>query len=979
MELFEREEDLADLTRRWEPAQSGSGCAVIVTGPVAVGKSSLLHEFTDRTARSGGLTLTAVASQAEGAIPLSVLAQLALSPALPAAEREALAGLAAAGRASAAAQYAEPTQHIESAQPVLSEQSEQAELSVPSEQSLAAAQEAQPLSPGAPGTSWGSGGGRLSPDGARIADRFCALLVDLAVRTPLAVVVDDVHHADPESLACLGYLVRRVRHARIMLVLGSSSHTEGPALDFHLDALRQPHVRVVTLSLLSRDGTAALLAARLGRAPADAVVDAAHQAGGGNPLLAGGLAEDLRHSGGGAEGAAGVRVGAAYARAVRDCVHRGGPRLLAAARAIAVAEAPERRPERLLGLDPQSAAAARVELEACGLLTVGGRFRLEAARAAVLADLDPRRRTDLHRRAAELAYAEGLPPVVIAEHLRLARMGRPDWALGVLREAAAQLLLDGQVALAVDSLRLAHDSAADPALRAGLRTALLRAEWQLNPSTAISHFDALLAALAAGQLAGADALTLSRALLWHGRDAEAASVLAGLDELPTVDPRTATELRITLPALASTYPSMLERVPADRTRPGRDALPSSTEARSRRDAATALRSVLRDGPSAEAADEAERILRGARLDAAGLEGSEAALLTLVYAEQAQRAVPWCDALIEQSSAIQAPFWQARLFAVRAEIALRLGDLRGAERNALTALELVPPAGWGVAIGAVVGTLVSALTAMGRDDEAARALTLPVPEAMLYSRFGLHYLHARGRFGLLTGDFDGALADFQHCGELMAGWDLDSVGLIPWRTDAAQVWLLLKQPDRARDLLEDQLSRATPATAPRVHGAALRVLADTHEPRQRPALLRQATDVLQNSGDDYQLALVLHDLSMSYHGLAEPRRARVIAHQAYGVATRCGAEPLSRVLEVMSGQPDVPAAPQNPSSALLSRAEQRVAELVVLGHTNREIAKRLYVTLSTVEQHLTRVFRKLDVTSRADMAIALTGRGEAQSA
>ncbi|MGW7290569.1 LuxR C-terminal-related transcriptional regulator, partial [Streptomyces sp. NPDC054847] len=52
---------------------------------------------------------------------------------------------------------------------------------------------------------------------------------------------------------------------------------------------------------------------------------------------------------------------------------------------------------------------------------------------------------------------------------------------------------------------------------------------------------------------------------------------------------------------------------------------------------------------------------------------------------------------------------------------------------------------------------------------------------------------------------------------------------------------------------------------------------------------------------------------------------------------------------------------------LTDAERRVAVLAARGSTNRAIAARLYVTPSTVEQHLTRIYRKLRVTSRADLA------------
>jgi DNA-binding CsgD family transcriptional regulator len=48
---------------------------------------------------------------------------------------------------------------------------------------------------------------------------------------------------------------------------------------------------------------------------------------------------------------------------------------------------------------------------------------------------------------------------------------------------------------------------------------------------------------------------------------------------------------------------------------------------------------------------------------------------------------------------------------------------------------------------------------------------------------------------------------------------------------------------------------------------------------------------------------------------------------------------------------------------LSRAEQRVAILASSGRSNREIAEELHVTVSTVEQHLTRIYRKLGIPGR----------------
>ncbi|WP_169749594.1 helix-turn-helix domain-containing protein, partial [Streptomyces exfoliatus] len=51
---------------------------------------------------------------------------------------------------------------------------------------------------------------------------------------------------------------------------------------------------------------------------------------------------------------------------------------------------------------------------------------------------------------------------------------------------------------------------------------------------------------------------------------------------------------------------------------------------------------------------------------------------------------------------------------------------------------------------------------------------------------------------------------------------------------------------------------------------------------------------------------------------------------------------------------------------LSPREKEVARLVAIGHTNREIADVLFLSPRTIEQHVAKVLRKLNVASRADV-------------
>ena len=52
---------------------------------------------------------------------------------------------------------------------------------------------------------------------------------------------------------------------------------------------------------------------------------------------------------------------------------------------------------------------------------------------------------------------------------------------------------------------------------------------------------------------------------------------------------------------------------------------------------------------------------------------------------------------------------------------------------------------------------------------------------------------------------------------------------------------------------------------------------------------------------------------------------------------------------------------------LTEAERRIAGLVAEGRTNREVAAALFLTEHSVETALTRVYRKLGVRSRAELA------------
>ena len=64
----------------------------------------------------------------------------------------------------------------------------------------------------------------------------------------------------------------------------------------------------------------------------------------------------------------------------------------------------------------------------------------------------------------------------------------------------------------------------------------------------------------------------------------------------------------------------------------------------------------------------------------------------------------------------------------------------------------------------------------------------------------------------------------------------------------------------------------------------------------------------------------------------------------------------------------------PAPDKLSRREREVLALLALGHTNREIAERVHLSIRTVEWHRARIQAKLHVTGRAALAQVARAHG-----
>ena len=803
-----------------------------------------------------------------------------------------------------------------------------------------------------------------------VPETLCAALLRMVAQRPVLVCVDDAHHADAESLDLLGRLARRAVSAQLLIALAvGEEHTAAP---WCAELTGLPHSRTVRVRPLTPDGVARLVRSRLGGLfTAPGLAAEIHRISGGNPRLACALLEDHRaveRLAAGAPGAdppAGAVVGHSYRQAVLACLRRGEPHTAEVARCLALlGESPSSEVgEAVLGVPVDVIAGRLNALHRAGLLEAGV-FRHPSARDSVLAEIDPGERARLHLRAARALHDAGRDVTEVALHLAAGGNGGGPWAVRVLRQAADRALGEGRTGRAVRFLTLAH-RLGDDAEKAVLRVLLARAEWREDPARALVHIRELEPAARRGLAAG-PALDATRCLLWHGDTEGASDLLAAQDrEGPTPGVgQEAGRLRIWLPSLwpalfphASPSPGAVDPTGPWRTDP--EAI-----------AAKALHAVLTRGPRSDVATAAEQVLQRFRQHDGSAGSAAAALITLVYADRLPTAVRWCTRLLGTGDSFTSPTWRSVLTAIRAEIALRSGDLRTAAEQGRTALAGLGEEGWGVAIGAPLGTMLHARTVMGDLDAAGELLAAPVPRSVFQTPAGVHYLEARGRHYLATGRVEAALADFRACGDLMREWGMDSPAVVPWRAACASALLKLQRLEEARGLVEEQLGLVDVGAAPRVHGSSLRLLAATADAARGLPLLQEAVDVLEAGGDRLELGRAVADLSHAHRRLGDAGTARAMARRAMHLATECEAGPLRRSLQ--PHRRTVRAAGGGGAGARsgLSVAELRVAVLAAQGYTNNEISKRLYITVSTVEQHLTRVYRKLSVRRRVDLSARL---------
>jgi DNA-binding CsgD family transcriptional regulator len=195
-------------------------------------------------------------------------------------------------------------------------------------------------------------------------------------------------------------------------------------------------------------------------------------------------------------------------------------------------------------------------------------------------------------------------------------------------------------------------------------------------------------------------------------------------------------------------------------------------------------------------------------------------------------------------------------------------------------------------------------------------------------------------------------------------------LFPVLPDEIEALIGLGELDQAEPLIEElhaqgrALARAWAlATAARGRGLLAAARGDAQDALVH---LQQALQEHQRDTRPFELARTLRAHGMVLRRHRHKAAAKAALEQALGIFERLGAPLWAEATSAELGRVGLrPAAPVDARG--ITAAEARIAELVAAGRSNREVAGELFMSPKTVEAHLSRIYRKLGVRSRAELA------------
>ncbi|MFL5912114.1 MAG: AAA family ATPase [Gaiellaceae bacterium] len=942
--LLEREHEVDRVRAVLDATGRSAGEALVVEGAAGMGKSRLLEEARAHASHSGLRVLGARATELEQGFPFGVMRQLferTLSEA-DAGER----GRWLAGAAELAADL------------------------------LMGAPTAAPRAP--PGGPSGGDAGYAWQHG------LYWLASNLAADSPLALVVDDLQWCDALSASALAFIARRLEGQPLALIV--ATRPLDPALTPEAAALvGDPATEQLRPSPLTPAAVAALVSARLPGEPDDRFVRACLGVTDGNPFLVGELLAEAAERGldPTADAAAGVEaiVPRGVANAVLLRLARLDPSASALARGLSVLGdgAHVGDAARLAELADAAMETALAELVYAGIVESGrtARFAHPILRTAIYGDLSPVERDRLHHAAAAILGERGALVSQVAAHVMHTEPAADPATVELLRAAARDALSLGDAAGAVALLARALDEPPADSDRSAVLLELGQASARAGAPEAIAPLSEIVQRSEDPQAVAAAGAELGGMLFFAGRAAEGAEILRRAQERLAADDPAREQLEVAL--LGVSYTSASARRASDAAiakmrppeRSARGVLAATILGTLAFDEVMYLRSA------STAIDLAQRALAaGLPLEPPlGENWAVVAVAALTCADSFDSALRGADEILAQARERGAALTFATFSALRSGIVFRLGDLSAAQADAQAAIELGADLLGAEFVGVLALTIV-VLAGLERDE---------TPESLrrLIDRTGAQYdeeflpssqlRYASGVLRAAAGDHEAALEELLSCDLDHPTFGGDNPTVVPWRSAAALSLAELGRHDEARGLAADEVRRARSFGARRAIGNGLRAQALVGPASERSDTLSDALEVLEASPARLDHARVMIDLGATLRAAGQRSAAREPLLEGLALAARCGARTLERRARAELGAIGIrPRTTDRAGVSSLTPSERRVVELAAAGGMNRQIAQTLFVTEKTVETHLGRAFRKLDVSSRRQLPDVLAG-------
>jgi DNA-binding NarL/FixJ family response regulator len=813
------------------------------------------------------------------------------------------------------------------------------------------------------------------PDAHAVGVALLNAFRGLASTRELLVAIDDAQWLDAASAGALAYAARRLKGENVCVLLARRLGVESSLLE---ELRRTPRCADLEVGPLELAALHQVVHAHLDVLLPRPLLAEVHQASGGNPFYALEIVRTLGRSGFSVQAGKPLPV----PDSLHDLVHDRLLALPVETRDFLAAAAGHAHPtipvtEDASGVESGVGLAPALDARVVELLGDEIRFTHPLLAAGALEMIDPRRRREIHSRLAE-----------------------------VLEDSEARAWqLAASVEEADESVAMTLEQAAEHARARGApRPAALLLERAAGLTPATSEDDARRRTVAAAYAHHAAGDTdrarslVEPALEVTSPGPERAGLLVALARVRSYDDDVRGASELYRQAMAEAAPGSLVEAYAQEGFGGtlfrlRERLDEAVDA-SGRAAATAERLTV---PQLEAETLATKALSEAALGSIEASATAASALRLqpTCADRPVLRQPlfavtclrfWHDDLRGAHDAYEAMAAAARelgdesslpyTYVMLGQIDCAMGRFEDAFRLAVEGHAIAEQAGQRALVAYTLAVRALAAAHLGLADEATASGSLALADARATSGVPawIFATWAHGHLALARGDPARAYETLEPLVLHHRREAICEPGALPFLPDAVEALVDSGRSEDAAELLaeygaaaERLTRRRGIAATQRLRGLLAAARGDADGAR---AALTAAVDLSSAGDTPFERARSLLALGATQRRLKRRREARATLEGSLavfeGIGASLWAERARAELKRISGRAATPGA--------LTPAEERVAALVAEGKTNREVAAALFLSDRTVEGHLGRIFGKLGIRHRTEVAGALQTRG-----